>query len=67
MTAFSSKAEFDATSVGFGLTPTMGISGAWLALDMNCVWTDVSALDKPVFTFVFGPRLGKTIKFKTSR
>lgn len=64
VTAFSSKADFDATSVGFGLTPTVGISGAWLALDMNCVWTDVSALDKPVFTFVFGPRLGKTIKFR---
>ena len=26
------------------------------------LWTDVSALDKPVFTFVFGPRFGKTYK-----
>jgi hypothetical protein len=42
----------------------MGISNAWLALDMNLAWSDVSALDKPVFTFIFGPRLGKTIKFK---
>jgi hypothetical protein len=64
VTAFSSTAEFDATTVGFGLTPTMGISNAWLALDMNLAWSDVSALDKPVFTFIFGPRLGKTIKFK---
>jgi hypothetical protein len=64
VTALSTKAEFDATSVGFGLTPTLGISGAWLALDMNVAWTDVSALSKPVFTFIFGPRLGKTIKFK---
>lgn len=58
------KAEFDATSFGFGITPTMGVGGGWLALDMNMVWTDVSALDKPVFTFVFGPRLGKSFKFK---
>jgi hypothetical protein len=42
----------------------MGVGGGWLALDMNMVWSDVSALDKPVFTFVFGPRLGKTFKFK---
>lgn len=61
---FSTKAEFDAQGLGFGMTPTIGISGGWLALDMNVLWTDVSALDKPVFTFVFGPRLGKTIQFK---
>lgn len=61
--AFSTKAEFTVTSYGFGLTPTMGIGGGWLALDMNCAWTNVSALDKPVFTYVFGPRLGKTFKF----
>lgn len=64
VTAFSTKAEFDVTSFGFGLTPTMGVGGGWLALDMNMVWSDVNALDKPVFTFVFGPRLGKTFNFK---
>jgi hypothetical protein len=62
VTAFSTKAEFDVTSFGFGLTPTLGVGGGWLALDMNMVWSDVSALDKPVFTFVFGPRLGKTFR-----
>jgi hypothetical protein len=61
--AFSTKANFDATSLGFGLTPTFAIGGWWMALDMNFLWTDVSALDKPVFTFVFGPRFGKTYKF----
>ena len=61
---FSSKANFNATGFGFGVTPTMGVGGGWLALDMNVTWTDVSALDKPVFTFVFGPRLGKSFKFK---
>jgi len=65
ISAFSTTAKFDATSAGFGLTPTLGIGDGWLALDMNMVWTDVSALDKPVFTFVFGPRFGKTFKFKT--
>lgn len=54
---FSTKADFDARGFGFGLTPTIGVGGGWLALDMNVLWTDVSALDKPVFTFVFGPRL----------
>ena len=64
VTAFSSKAEFDATGMGFGITPTIGIGGGWMALDMNMTWTDVSALNKPVFSFVFGPRFGKTFKFK---
>jgi hypothetical protein len=64
VTSFTTKANFDAVSAGFGMTPTIGVGGGWLALDMNCVWTDVSALDKPVFTFVFGPRAGKTFKFK---
>ncbi len=64
VTSFSSVAEFDVTAAGFGITPTMGIGGGWMALDMNMTWSDVSALDKPVFSFVFGPRFGKTFKFK---
>ncbi len=39
VTTFSTTANFDATSFGFGMTPTIGV-------------------------FVFGPRLGKTFKFK---
>jgi hypothetical protein len=61
---FSTKANFEATTVGFGLTPTIGVGGGWMALDMNCAWSDVNALDKPVFTFVFGPRFGKSFKLK---
>jgi len=64
ITSFSTKANFEAVSAGFGMTPTIGVGGGWMALDMNVVWTDVSALDKPVFTFVFGPRAGRTFKFK---
>lgn len=64
ISSFSTKAEFDATVAGFGFTPTLGVGGGWIALDMNVAWSDVSALDKPVFTFVFGPRFGKTFKFK---
>lgn len=62
--AFSSKAEFDAFSTGFGLTPTIGVGGGFLALDMNFTWTDVDALDKPAFSYIFDPRFGKTFKFK---
>jgi hypothetical protein len=62
--AFSSVAEFKATGLGFGMTPTIGVGGGFLALDMNMSWTDVSALNKPVFTFVFGPRFGKSFKLK---
>jgi len=64
VTTFSTKADFDAVVMGFGMTPTLGVAGGWIALDMNVAWTDVSALDKPVFTFVFGPRVGKSFKFK---
>jgi hypothetical protein len=64
ITAFSSKANFDAQTFGFGLTPTFGIGGGWVALDMNFAWSDVSALEEPAFSFVFGPRFGKTFKLK---
>lgn len=64
ITSFSTKADFTGTTMGIGMTPTMGVGGGWIALDMNCAWTDVDALDKPVFTYVFGPRFGKTFKFK---
>jgi hypothetical protein len=63
ISAFSTKANFDATTFGIGATPTFAIKGWWVALDMNVAWSDVSALDEPVFTFVFGPRIGKTYKF----
>jgi hypothetical protein len=62
--SYSTKANFNARSIGFGLTPTIGIGGGFMALDMNMAWTDVDALDKPVFTYIFGPRLGKTFKLK---
>ena len=64
VTSFSTKAEFEATGVGFGLTPTIGVGGGWMALDMNVTWQSISELDKPVFTFVFGPRMGKSFKLK---
>src|SRR6478609_7452277 len=60
----SSKAQFSAFSAGFGLTPTIGVGGGFLALDMNFTWTDVDALDKPAFSFIFDPRFGKTFKLK---
>jgi hypothetical protein len=64
VTSFSSKADFGMTGMGFGMTPTLGVAGGFIAVDMNVIWTSVDALDKPVFSFVFGPRLGKTFRFK---
>ena len=58
----TSKASFQSTSMGFGMTPTMGVGGGWLALDMNVTWTDIPALEDPAFAFIFGPRLGKSFK-----
>src|SRR4051812_27630855 len=52
------KANFDATTLGFGLTPTIGIGGFFFALDMNFSWSDISELDEPAYTVVIGPRLG---------
>jgi len=56
--------EFQTITAGFGITPTIGVGGGFFALDMNVTWTDVPQLDKPAFTFVFGPRFGKNFKLK---
>ena len=60
--SYSTTANFEATSTGFGITPTIGVGGGWLALDMNFTWTDIPELTKPSKSFVFGPRLGKSFK-----
>lgn len=60
--ALNSKVDFNATTFGIGMTPTIGVGGGFLALDMNCTWTDVPQLNKPTFTYIFGPRLGKNFK-----
>lgn len=64
---FGSKIEFNATSFGLGMTPTIGIGGGFMALDMNVAWTDVPQLSKPAMSFVFGPRFGKAFKFKKEK
>lgn len=58
----NTTANFNGTTAGLGLTPTIGVGGGWLALDMNVCWTDIPALEKPAMSFIFGPRLGKTFK-----
>lgn len=60
----NTKANFNATTAGFGFTPTFGIGGYFMILDFNFSWSDVDALDKPAFVFNFGPRLGKNFSFK---
>ena len=62
--SFKTKANFDATTYGFGMTPTFGIGGFFMALDMNVTWSDISALEKPAFIFILGPRIGKNITLK---
>ena len=60
----STIVEFNTSTYGFGITPTIGVGGGFLALDMNWAWTDVPQLDKPARSFIFGPRLGKNFKLK---
>jgi hypothetical protein len=62
--SFSTAADFSATTMGFGLTPTVGVAGGWIAADMNFTWTDVDKLDAPVYNFVFDPRIGKAFRLK---
>jgi hypothetical protein len=64
ITDINTKADFDATTIGFGITPTIGIGGFFLVMDMNFTWSDIEELDKPAYIFILGPRLGKNFKFK---
>ena len=58
----STLVEFNTSTYGIGFTPTIGVGGGFLALDMNVAWTDVPQLGKPARSFIFGPRLGKNFK-----
>ena len=60
----ATKANFNATTYGFGITPTVGIRGYFLVLDMNFSWSDIEELEKPAFVAIFGPRFGKNIALK---
>ena len=62
--SLGSTVDFTATTMGFGLTPTLGVGGGWLALDMNFTWTDVPQLDQPAAAFVFDPRMGKSFRLR---
>src|SRR6187399_1107753 len=62
ITSATSLVEFNTSTYGIGFTPTIGVGGGFLALDMNVAWTDVPQLSKPARSFVFGPRLGKNFK-----
>ena len=64
ITSASTLIEFNTSTYGIGFTPTIGVGGGFLALDMNVAWTDVPQLSKPARSFVFGPRLGKNFKLK---
>ena len=61
VTSFSTKAEFEATGFGFGMTPTFGVGGGFMALDMNVTWQSISSLDKPVYDICIRTPHGKVI------
>lgn len=61
---YSTMVEFNTTTFGIGMTPTIGVGGGFLALDLNTAWTDVPQLAKPAQTFVVAPRFGKAFKLK---
>lgn len=56
--------DFNTTTYGLGLTPTIGVGGGFLVVDMNVAWTDVPQLKKPARSFVLAPRFGKSFKLK---
>lgn len=58
----NTKADFNATTFGLGMTPTFGVGGFFVAIDMNFSWSDIAELDKPAYIFVLGPRIGKNMK-----
>jgi hypothetical protein len=60
----STKVDFSANTFGIGFTPTLGVRGGWMALDMNVTWTDVPQLDEPAMAFVFDPRIGKAFRLR---
>ncbi len=62
--SMNTQANFQASTLGFGITPTIGVGGGWMALDINFTWSDIAELEKPAFATVFGPRLGKSFKLK---
>src|SRR6187399_222936 len=62
ITSATSLVEFNTSTYGIGFTPTIGVGGGFLALDMNVAWTDVPQLSKPARSFIFGPRLGKNFR-----
>ncbi len=62
--SLGSTVDFTATTMGFGLTPTLGVGGGWMALDMNFTWTDIPQLNEPASAFVFDPRVGKAFRLR---
>lgn len=60
----STVVDFNTSTFGLGVTPTIGVGGGFLVVDMNVAWTDVPQLKKPARTFVLAPRFGKNFKLK---
>jgi hypothetical protein len=62
--SLGSKVDFTATTMGIGVTPTLGVGGGWMAFDMNFTWTDIPQLNEPAMAFIFDPRVGKAFRLR---
>ena len=61
--SFQSSVDQNIRTAGFGITGAFGLGPLWVALDGNWTWNKPDLLEKPVYTKVFGIRLGHSIVF----
>lgn len=60
---FSVHPEFDVTSAGIGIMPIIGGRHWFVSFNTTFTWSDVSSMEKSVFSVVFNPRIGTHIEF----
>jgi hypothetical protein len=58
------KVNLKGTTIGFGLTPTIGIGGGFMAFDMNIAWTDINELEKTGLFFCIWSAVRKVLPVK---
>ena len=61
--SFESSVDQNIRTAGFGVTGAFGLGPVWVALDGNWTWNKPDLLEKPVYTKVFGIRVGHSIVF----
>lgn len=61
--SFQSSVDQNIRTAGFGITGAFGLGPVWIALDGNWTWNKPDLLEKPVYTKVFGIRVGHSFVF----